>query len=40
MGILAVRSYEPWTITSILAAIALFALVVGILIFALVRGNR
>lgn len=40
MGVLAVRSYEPWTITSILAGVVLFALVVGILIFALGRGNR
>lgn len=40
MGILAVRSYEPWTITSILAGIVLLALVVGVLILAVVRGNR
>jgi uncharacterized integral membrane protein len=40
MGNLAVRSYEPWTITSILAGIVLLALVVGVLILAFVRGNR
>jgi hypothetical protein len=40
MGILAVRSYEPWTITSTLAGFVLLALVVGVLIFAVGRGNR
>lgn len=40
MGILAVRTYEPWTMTSILTGVVLLALVVGALIFAVGRGNR
>jgi hypothetical protein len=40
MGILAVRTYEPWTMTSILTGVILLALVVGALIFAVGRGNR
>jgi len=40
MLIMAVRTYEPWGITTVLGGLLLSALVVAVLIFALRRGNR
>jgi predicted membrane protein len=40
MGVLAVRTYEPWTVASFLTGLALAVLIVVVLIFALQRGNR
>lgn len=36
----AVRTYEPWTLANILGGLVLSAVVLGVLIFALLRVNR
>jgi hypothetical protein len=40
MPVMAVRTYEPWTVVSFLAGLVLVALIVAVLIFALRRRNR
>ncbi len=40
MHVLAVRTYETWTVASLLAGLVLAALFVVVLIFALQRRNR
>jgi hypothetical protein len=37
---LALRTYEPWTLANILGGVVLSAILLGVLIFALRRGNR
>ncbi|MGB7859518.1 MAG: hypothetical protein WBM90_03390 [Acidimicrobiia bacterium] len=40
MTVLAVRTYEPWTVGSLLTGLVIIGVIVAILIFALRRGNR
>jgi hypothetical protein len=40
MLVTAIRTNEPWTFLSVLAAIVLLVVVVAVLILALQRGNR
>ena len=40
MLIVAVRTYEPWTLASVLGGLLLTACLLGVLIFALRRANR
>jgi hypothetical protein len=37
---LALRTYEPWNLATILGGLFLSAVLLGVLIFALRRGNR
>jgi cbb3-type cytochrome oxidase subunit 3 len=40
MLIVAVRTYEPWTLASVLGGLVLLGCLLGVLIFALRRVNR
>ncbi|HET9260418.1 MAG TPA: hypothetical protein VFP42_09870 [Acidimicrobiia bacterium] len=40
MLIVAVRTYEPWTLGTVLGALVLSACLLGVLIFAVRRSNR
>jgi hypothetical protein len=40
MFVWAIRTYEPWTIASVLAAVVITVALVGVLILAVQRRNR
>jgi len=40
MLIVALRTYEPWTFTTVLGGLVLLVCLLGVLIFALRRANR